>query len=231
MTRKQFQTIFKATIPVMAGYIVLAMGFSIYAKASGYGLVWSLLMSVIVYAGSMQYVLVDLLASGAGILVTLLTTLMVNARHMFYGISMIEKYQGTGKKKPYLIFSLTDETYSLVCNDVPDGIDPGTYYFYVSLFDQLYWIIGTILGALASNIIPFSTDGIEFSMTALFIVVFLEQWLSNKNHVPALSGLLLSIICLYIFGSDNFLIPSMILITISLLAERNYNEKRLSEDE
>lgn len=231
MTRKQFQTIFKATIPVMAGYIVLAMGFSIYAKASGYGLVWSLLMSVIVYAGSMQYVLVDLLASGAGILVTLLTTLMVNARHMFYGISMIEKYQGTGKKKPYLIFSLTDETYSLVCNDVPDGIDPGTYYFYVSLFDQLYWIIGTILGALASNIIPFSTDGIEFSMTALFIVVFLEQWLSNKNHVPALSGLLLSIICLFIFGSDNFLIPSMILITISLLAERNYNEKRLSEDE
>lgn len=231
MKKKQFQTIFKATIPVMAGYIVLAMGFSIYAKASGYGLFWSLLMSVIVYAGSMQYVLVDLLSSGAGILVTLLTTLMVNARHMFYGISMIEKYEMAGKKKPYLIFALSDETYSLVCNDVPKDIDSTTYYFYVSLFDQLYWIIGTILGAIASNIIPFSTDGIDFSMTALFIVVFLEQWLSNKNHIPALSGSIISIICLFVFGSDSFLIPSMILITISLLVEKNYNEKRIAENE
>lgn len=227
---KEFKQIFLKTIPIMVGYIVLSIGFGIYAKNAGISLIYVILMSVFVYAGSMQYVLVNLISSGVSLLTTALTTFMVNARHFFYGISMIDKYDGKDIRNPYLMFSLTDETYSLVCSSHIEGIEDKTYYFYVSLFNQIYWIIGSILGSILGSVLTISTDGIEFSMTALFITVFMEQWLSQKNHIPAITGLVSSILCLFVFGRDNFLIPTMILITVSLLVQRKQNEKRMSHE-
>lgn len=227
---KEFKQIFLKTIPIMVGYIVLSIGFGIYAKNAGISLIYVILMSVFVYAGSMQYVLVNLISSGVSLLTTALTTFMVNARHFFYGISMIDKYDGKDIRNPYLMFSLTDETYSLVCSSHIEGIEDKTYYFYVSLFNQIYWIIGSILGSILGSVLTISTDGIEFSMTALFITVFMEQWLSQKNHIPAITGLVSSILCLFVFGRDNFLIPTMILITVSLLVQRKQNEKRMNHE-
>ena len=209
-------------MPVMAGYIVLGIGFGILLKDAGYGFTWSFFMSLTIYAGSMQYVSVPLLTSGASLITVALTTLMVNARHLFYGLSMIEKYKGAGKKKAYLIFSLTDETYSLLCgDDIPDGLDRHWYQFFVSFFNQCYWILGCVLGSLLGTIIPFDTAGIDFSMTALFVTVFVEQWLTAKNHWPAIIGLAASVLCLGIFGADSFLLPTMITITIALLLIKN----------
>ncbi len=213
------------TIPVMTGYLVLGIGFGIFSAKSGYGFPWVLAMSLFVYAGSMQFVLVSLLTGGASVLTTALTTLMVNARHLFYGISMIDRYKDAGPRKPYMIFALTDETYSLVCRDIPEGIDRNKYCFLVSLFDQIYWVSGTCLGALAGSLMTFNTTGIEFSMTALFVTVFVEQWLSTKDHLPAVAGVVLSVVSLVIFGRDNFLIPAMIAIALVLLGKRTLERR------
>ena len=179
---------------------------------------WALAMSLGIYAGSMQFVAIDLLGAGASLITVALTTLTVNARHLFYGISMIDKYENTGRIKPYLMFSLTDETYSLVCNDAPSKelMDKKSYYFFVSLFNHLYWVLGSVIGALLGAIIPFNTQGIDFALTALFITVFVEQWLEAKNHLSAIIGVVASVVNLIIFGSDNFLIPSMISIVVIL---------------
>ena len=216
--KKAIKAAFVSTIPVMTGYLVLGIGFGVLLKTKGYGALWALAMSVCIYAGSMQYVAIDLLSGGASLIVAALTTLTVNARHLFYGISMIDKYKDTGKVKPYLIFALTDETYSLVCNDENSkNVENKTaYFFFVSLFDQFYWVCGSVIGALLGAVIPFSTEGIDFSLTALFVTVFVQQWLETKKHAPALVGLFVSIVCLLIFGSENFLIPAMIFIVIFL---------------
>ncbi len=222
MMKKTIKLAYGKSLPVMAGYIVLGIGFGILLKDAGYGLLWSFFMSLTIYAGSMQYVSVSLLTSGASLITVALTTLMVNARHLFYGLSMIEKYKGAGKKKPYLIFSLTDETYSLLCGgDSPDGADRHWYQFFVSCFNQCYWILGCVLGSLLGTIFHFDTAGIDFSMTALFVTVFVEQWLTAKNHWPAIIGLAASVLCLGIFGVDNFLLPTMITITMALLLMKN----------
>ncbi len=208
---------FLKSVPVMAGYIVLGMGFGILAHKAGYGVLWAFAMSLLIYAGSMQYVGIGLLEGGASVLVTAVTTVMVNARHLFYSISMIGRYRDSGKYKPYLIFALTDETYSLLCDgSVPEGADPGLYRFLVSLFNHSYWILGSIAGSLLGSILPFSSAGIEFSMTALFIASFTEQWITAKDHLPALTGLLGSLLCLAVFGPERFLIPAMLLITLTL---------------
>lgn len=225
--KKTIKYAFIKSLPVMAGYIVLGIGFGIISEKNGYGILWALAMSVFIYAGSMQYVTVSLLSSGANLLAVALTTLMVNARHLFYGISMLEPYKNSGKYKPYLIFGLTDETYSLVCrNDVPENISFHQYSFWLTLFNQSYWIIGSVIGATIGSIIKFNTAGVEFAMTALFITVFVEQWRSTKNHIPALIGLFSSIICLIIFGKDNFLIPSMVLISIILCLTSKWNTNK-----
>ena len=222
ITKHLIKTAFIKSLPVMAGYVVLAIGFGILMKEAGYGLFWSFLMSFTVYAGSMQYVTVSLLSSGASLISAALTTLMVNARHLFYGVSMIDQYKDAGRKKPYLIFALTDETYSLLCSgEYPQGEDKHWYRFFVSLFNQCYWVIGSMIGSILGALIPFDTAGIEFSMTALFVTVFVEQWLTAKNHLPAIAGLLCSILCLLFFGSDGFLIPSMVSITVVLLFGKN----------
>ena len=219
--KRTIRKAFTKSLPVMAGYMVLGIGFGILLKDAGYGLFWAFIMSLTIYAGSMQYVAVPFLASGASLITVALTTLMVNARHIFYGLTMIDKYKTTGKKKPYLIFSLTDETYSLLCTDeIPDGVDRHWYQLLVSLFDQCYWILGSVLGSLLKELLAFDTAGIDFSMTALFVTVFVEQWLSTKNHWPAVIGLASAAACLVIFGPDSFLLPTMIAITISLLLLR-----------
>ena len=207
----------------MAGYGVLSIGFGILLNSKGYGVLWAFAMSVFIFAGSMQYLAVDLLSGGVSLVAAALTTLMVNARHLFYGISMIDKYKNSGWKKPYLMFALTDETYSLNCGDMPDGVEyPHLYYFCVSLFNQCYWVIGSVIGSLLGKIIPFNTDGIDFSLTALFITVFIDQWKSTSEHSSALIGVSLSVICLMIFGADNFLIPTMIAIIAALSLKKKF---------
>ena len=211
------RTAFTATIPVLTGYLVLGFGYGILLQSKGFGVLWALATSALIYAGSMQYLAVDLMAGGASLIAAALTTLMVNARHLFYGISIIDKYKGAGKKKPYLIFALTDETYSLVCRDIDlPAPQRHRYCFLVSLFDQIYWVTGSVLGALAGAVLPFSVEGIDFALTALFVTVFVEQWLSTKDHTAALAGVGASMVCLLIFGSENFLIPAMIAITLLL---------------
>ena len=184
-------------------------------------MVWAFAMSALIYAGSMQYVGVELIAGGAGIMTTALTTLMVNARHLFYSISMIDRYKDSGKYKPYLIFALTDETYSLLCDGkTPKGEDANLYRFLVSFFDHCYWIIGSVIGNLLGAVLPFSTEGIEFAMTALFLASCTQQWIDNKNHVPAITGIVSTLLCLLIFGPDRFLIPAMLIITVVLTLVR-----------
>lgn len=218
---------FRASLPVMAGYLVLGMGFGILLQDKGYGWWWALLMSGAIYAGSLQYVGVELIAGGASLLATAMMTVMVNVRHLFYGISMLNKYQNTGKAKPYLIFALTDETYSLVCApELPQGINEKTYDLYVSILNQCYWIIGSVVGAWAGEILPFDTAGIDFAMTALFVVIFVEQWEKADSHLPALTGVAVSLICRLFFGADSFLIPSMIGITVMLFAEKKWIYKK-----
>lgn len=211
---------FYATIPVMAGYLVLGIGFGMVLRTRGYGILWALAMSAFIYAGSMQYVAIDLLTGGVSLITAAVTTLAVNARHLFYSISMIDKYKNQ-KRKNFLIFTLTDETYSLVCSEVPDGTDASSYYFYVSLFDYIYWIGGSAIGSVLGSVLPIRTEGVDFALTALFLTVFVEQWLTTKNHLSAIIGVGASVVCLLLFGSDKFLIPTMVLITCLLLAMKN----------
>lgn len=216
---------FLTTIPVMTGYIVLGIGFGMLLQTRGYGVLWAFAMSFLIYAGSMQYVAVDLLTGGVSFLTVALTTLAVNARHLFYGISMVDKYKKESKqgffRKYFLFWTLTDETYSLVCSDEPkQSGNPSSYYLYVSVFDYFYWVFGSVLGALLGEVIPFSTEGIDFSLTALFLTVFVEQWLTSKNHLAAIVGIVSSVLCLLLFGSGKFLIPAMVLIALLLILLR-----------
>lgn len=208
---------FLKSIPVMAGYVFLGIGFGILMSNAGFGVLWAAAMSTFIYAGSMQYVGVGLLTGGASVFTTAVTTVMVNARHLFYSISMIDQYRNAGKYKPYMVFALTDETYSLLCDGkTPDGVDKNLFRFLVSLFNHCYWVVGSVIGSLLGSVLPFSTAGIEFSMTALFVASFTEQWLETKDHIPALVGLGSTLLCFLVFGRENFLIPAMLLITLAL---------------
>ena len=221
MNKQLLRRAFLDTVPVMTGYVFLGFGFGILMQQSGFGALWSGSMSLLIYAGSMQYVAVSLLTSGASLLTTALTTFVVNARHLFYGISMIDAYKNTGKRKPYLIFGLTDETYSLVSQaKIPDGCGRIGYCFWVTLFDHVYWIAGTVLGSLAGTLLPINYEGVEFALTALFVTIFVEQWLSTKNHIPAITGVAATTASLIFFGKDVFLIPSMVLIAVCLTMMR-----------
>ena len=246
MDKKEIKKAFIDTVPVMTGYLVLGIGFGIILKTKGFGVLWALAMSTVIYAGSMQFVAINLMTGGASLAVTALTTLMVNARHLFYGISMVDRYKGAGKKKPYMVYALTDETYSLVCGEDSKQADNHSltgpeaevekarrhrYYFTVSLLDQIYWVTGSVCGSLLGSVIPFNTEGIDFALTALFVTVFVEQWISAGKHGPALAGLGASVLCLVIFGADNFLIPTMVLITVILTLMRKRIEAAGKADE
>lgn len=214
--KEEIKKAVKATFPVFSGYIVLGFGFGLVLHGKGFGILWALCMSLFIYAGSMQYVAIDLLSGGASVITMAITTVLVNARHLFYGISMINKYKGAGKLKPYLIFSLTDETYSLLCTEEEKEENSHRYHFIVSLLNQFYWVTGTVLGAAVGTAFNFSPKGIDFALTALFVTVFIEQWLTSKDHAAAVIGVAVSVVCLFIFGADSFLIPAMILITLCL---------------
>ena len=230
MKKTTLRSAFLDTVPVMTGYVFLGFGFGILLHQSGYGVLWAGAMSLFIYAGSMQYMTVSLLTSGAGLLAAALTTLVVNARHLFYGISMVDAYKGAGRKKPYLIFALTDETYSLVSkNQFPEGMSRHTYCLLVSALDQVYWVAGSLLGSLAGSLLPFDFQGIEFVLTALFVTIFVEQWLSTKNHAPAMIGVVSTTVCLLLFGSDVFLIPSMIVIAAVLTVMRRAGKEEPHE--
>ena len=228
MKHSTFKTALMDTLPIMTGYLFLGFGFGIYLNQNGYGPLWALAMSLFIYAGSMQFVAVSLMTGGASLLTTALTTLMVNARHLFYGISMVETYKTAGSKKPYLIFALTDETYSLV-SQTNRKEDHLSYCFFVSLLDHIYWVSGSLLGGLAGTWIPINYEGIDFVLTALFVTIFVEQWLSTKDHFPAVTGLLCTLVCLLLFGQDLFLIPSMVMIAL-ILSFRKDAERRMSHE-
>lgn len=226
MKKETIQQAFLNTIPILTGYVCLGFGFGILMQQAGYSIAWGLAMSLFIFAGSMQYVAVGLLTGGAGLLTTALTTLVVNARHLFYGISMVDTYKGTGRKKPYLVFALTDETYSLVAGgEVPEGCDRQLYWLLVSAMDQSYWVAGTLLGGCVGNVLKINYAGIDFALTALFVTIFTEQWLTAKDHRPALIGLGCSVVCLLLFGADSFLIPAMLTITAGLLMLRRWEGK------
>ena len=229
MNKATFKQAFKASLPVMAGYIVLGIGFGILLSSKGYSAWWALLMSAFIYAGSMQYVGVDLLSSGASVISTALMTLMVNARHLFYGVSMVGRYRELkGWRKAYLIFGLSDETYSLVCAEpeLPPEVDWKDYCLMITMLDRCYWIFGSVVGGLIGNAVSFNSAGIDFSMTALFVSIVVEQWEKNRQHLPAVLGLLISLVCLLLFGADQFLIPSMLGISAALLLLRGKMEKK-----
>ena len=232
MDRKTVKAALIKSIPVMAGYVVLGIGFGILLRDAGYGLPWAFAMGLFIYAGSLQYVGVSMLSAGASLLTGILTSIMVNARHLFYSISMIERYRDAGPYKPYLIFGLTDEAYTLLVDGAaPEGSDPQTFRFLVTLFCHSYWVTGCVLGSALGAVIPFSTKGIEFSMTALFIAAFTGQWMESRNHIPALTGLLSTLLCRILFGPSSFLIPAMLLITVVLTALRRMMEETESESD
>ena len=217
MRKRHLKAVFLDTVPVLTGYLFLGIGFGILLTENGYGVLWALAMSIFVFAGSGQYLAVSLLANSSGLLSAAIATLLVNARHLFYGISLLEKYKGAGKKKPYLIFALTDETYSLVTqNEPPEGMSRHSYCFTVSVLDHIYWITGCTLGALVGQFIPINYEGIEFVLTALFVTMFVDRWLTNKDHFSAIVGACATLVSLLLFGSEFFLIPAMVLIALLL---------------
>ena len=214
--KESFRFAFLKTIPVMLGYLFLGLAFGLLLQEAGYSFWWALLISAIVYAGSIQFVLVSFLTAGTSLPVVAVMTLLINSRHAFYGLTFIEKFKAM-KSRPYMIFSLTDETYSLLCSlKVPDGMDEKKVMFLISLLDQIYWIIGSVVGAALGQVLPLDMTGIDFAMTALFVTIFVDQWREAKSHLPAVIGLISSVICLLIFGGSNFILPSLI-ITVTIL--------------
>lgn len=222
---------FRQTVPVMLGYIFLGIAFGLLLQDAGYNFWWAFLISVTVYAGSMQFVLVSLLAGGAGLLYSAVMTLFINGRHIFYGLSFVEKYKKMGRACPYMIFSLTDETYSVLCGTkVPEGMEEDKVFFWISLLDHSYWVLGSVLGAVAGSSITFDSTGIDFSMTALFIVIVVEQWQEQKSHFSALLGGISGIMWLIILGPDRFILPALCSCVMVLLAVRGrVTDGRLKE--
>lgn len=221
MNRKALKTTFLDTVPVLTGYLFLGAGFGILlGEKTGLGVGWAAIMAISMFAGSGQYLAVSLIADHASLISVAIATFLVNARHIFYGISLLIPYKGAGKKKTYMIFGLTDETYSLVTqNNPPEGMKRHTYCFLVTLFDHIYWVAGCCLGNLLS-LLPISFEGVEFVLTALFVTMFVEQWLSHKNHLPAIIGVGSTLLCLAVFGQNIFLIPSMAMIAVLLTISR-----------
>lgn len=227
-----YKAAFPHTIPVMTGYLFIGIAFGVMFSNKGYNFAWAGLMSLLVYAGSGQYLAVNFFDPSVSLFQVVFLTFMVNVRHIFYGLSLLDKFKVSGKKKPYMIFSLTDETYSLYfLTKTPPYVDEGKFLFALSTLNQSYWIIGSMIGALAGYLIPFNSKGIDFAMTALFIVIFVEQWLEKKNRFPAVVGVLASLVCLLVFGKDSFILPSMIIIMIVLLSNHKIEEKKTGEVE
>lgn len=232
--KKVIKFAFIQTLPVLFGYLFLGTAFGLMLQKAGYSAVWAFVCSLVIYAGSGQYLLVSLLSGGAGLAATAAMTLLINSRHIFYGLSFVEKFQKMGKAYPYMIFSLTDETYSLLCyTKIPEELNQQKVTFAIAALDQLYWLSGSVLGALLGQLITFDSTGVDFAMTALFTVICVEQWLEYKNHIPAVTGFVSGFVCLLIFGADHFILPSLIGTVGILLVLKNYiktNDEREVEN-
>ncbi|MDK2978185.1 MAG: hypothetical protein PWP52_899 [Bacteroidales bacterium] len=216
--KSAFKAAFPYTLPILTGFLFLGIAYGIYMISLGFSPIFPILMSLFIFAGSMEFVTANLLLSGFNPIGAFLLTLMVNARHLFYGLSMLDKYQAAGKVSPYLIFGMCDESFSInASTTVPLGVSAGDFYFFVTLLNHLYWVAGATIGALFGSLLPFYPQGLDFVMTALLVVIFLEQWLKDKDHQSALIGMGLTLISLLIFGSDRFVIPAMIAILLVLI--------------
>ncbi|MDE7245091.1 MAG: AzlC family ABC transporter permease [Oscillospiraceae bacterium] len=221
MKRKAFRAAAPYTLPICVGFLFLGMSYGFLMRSKGFSFVYPMLMSSFIFAGSMEFVAVNLLLSAFNPLHAFFLTLMVNARHLFYGISMLDKYKNTGLKKFYLIFGLCDESFSINCTVTPPpDVDRGWFMFFVTLLNQCYWVTGATLGALLGYVIRFDTTGIEFVMTALFAVMFVNQWEETDNHSPALTGVGCTLLCLLLFGSENFIIPAMAFIILCFAGKK-----------
>ena len=221
-----FKAAFPYTIPIFAGFWFLGLAYGIYMNISGFSFVYPMIMSFIIFGGSLEFVAVTMLLGAFAPLQTFLVSLMIQARHLFYGIAMLDKFKGLGWKRYYLIFGLCDETFSInYTAKIPEGIDRGWFMFFVTLLNQAYWVSGATIGGLAGSLLTFNTEGLEFVMTAMFVVIFIEQWLKEKKHYTALIGVLASAVCLVIFGRDSFLVPSMACILFFLTVLRKPVEK------
>ncbi len=224
--RKSFRCAFPHTIPIFAGFLFLGMTYGIYMQVSGFSFWYPCLMSLTIFAGSVEFITVNLLLGAFNPLQALALTLMINARHLFYGISMLDRYKGTGWKKPYLIFGMCDESFSInYTADIPADVDRGWFMFFVTFLNHLYWFSGATLGGIFGSLIHLNMEGLDFVMTAMFVVIFLEQWLKEKRHESSLIGLGVSLTCLILFGADNFIIPSMIAVLSVLTLLRKPLEK------
>lgn len=213
MKRRALRAAFPYTIPIFAGFCFLGMTYGIYMNVSGFSFIYPMLMSMTIFAGSMEFVTVNMLLGVFDPLQAFLMTIMINARHLFYGISMLDKYKGTGLKKCYLIYGMCDESFSVnYTADIPEDVDKGWFYFFVTLLNQCYWVFGATLGGIFGSLIHFNTEGLDFVMTAMFVVIFMEQWMKEKKHTSAILGLAISLLCLILFGADRFMIPSMLAI-------------------
>ncbi len=226
MKMKAFKAAVPYTLPICVGFLFLGMSYGFLMRSKGFSFVYPMLMSMFIFAGSMEFVTVNLLLSAFNPVYTFFLTLMVNARHLFYGISMLEKYKNMGLKKPYLIFGMCDESFSINCTVTPPpDVDRGWFMLFVTLLNQFYWVTGSTLGALLGYIIHFDTTGIEFVMTALFVVMFINQWEETEDHRSALTGIGCSLVCLILFGSQNFILPAMALIILCFTLTRKKNPK------
>lgn len=223
---KALKAAFPHTIPIMTGFLFLGASYGIYMNVSGFEFWYPMITSMLIFAGSVEFVTVNLLLGAFNPLQAFLLALMINARHIFYGISMLDKYRGTGLKIFYLIYGMCDESFSVnYTAEIPEDVDKGWFMFFVNFLNQIYWVAGATIGGILGGVMAFDTNGIEFVMTAMFVVIFLEQWLKEKNHIPPILGLVISVVCLILFGADKFIIPSMAAMLIILTLLRKVLDK------
>ena len=218
---------FPHTIPILAGFLFLGMTYGVYMRTSGFSFWYPMIMSVVIFGGSLEFVATSMLLAPFAPVQVFLTAVMIQARHLFYGIAMLEKFKGTGRKKPYLIFGMCDETFSIDYSAViPPDVDRGWFMFFVTLLNQSYWVLSAMLGGIVGDVIPFNTEGLDFVMTAMFVVIFLDEWKKEKQHISALLGLGISALCLALFGATNFMLPTMVCILAVLTALRPALKRR-----
>ena len=227
MKRKALKAAFPYTLPIFAGFWFLALAYGILMNVNGFSFVYPMFMSMLIYGGSLEFIAVSMLMSAFAPLTTLTVTLLVQARHLFYGITMLDRFKGMGWKKPYLIFGMCDETFSInYTADIPKDVDRGWFMFFVTLLNQIYWVAGASIGGLVGTQLPINTEGIEFAMTALFVVIFIEQWLNDPQHYTGILGLAAAGIALAVFGREAFMLPTMFIILAGCLALRPFIEGR-----
>ncbi len=226
--KQAMKAAFPVTIPVLLGYLSIGIAFGLLFENAGYNFLWAFFMSLTVYAGAMQFIAVSFFYGGIGLIQIAVMTLVVNVRHIFYGLSFLDRFNCMGKKKWYMAFALTDETYSLLCGiKTPENVDEKKFFFCVAMFNQSYWVLGSVIGSLAGSLITFNTTGMDFAMTALFIVIFIDQWKSYSSHIPALIGLGCTVVALVAIGPGNLVIPSMVLIVVALMIGRKQIEAKM----